>query len=45
LYDALGYGIEYTKISDTEFSLVNEAESRTFTRDSTKDFTLWELPN
>lgn len=45
LYDAPGYGIEYTKISDTEFSLVNEAEGRTFTRDSTKDFTLWELSN
>ena len=43
LYDAPGYGIEYTKISDTEFSLVNEAEGRTFTRDSTKDFTLWQL--
>ena len=45
LYDAPGYGIEYTKISDTQFTLVNEAEGRTFTRDSTKDFTLWELSN
>ena len=43
LYDPVGYGIEYTKISDTNFSLGNEAETINFTRDSTKDFTLWQL--
>lgn len=43
LYDPVGYGVDYTKISDTSFSLGNEAETITYTRDDTADFTLWEL--
>ena len=43
LYDPVGYGVDYTKISDTSFSLGNEAETITYTRDNTLDFTLWEL--
>ena len=43
LYDPVGYGVDYTKISDTSFSLGNEAETITYTRDGTSDFTLWEL--
>ena len=43
LYDPVGYGVEYTKISDTSFSLGNEAETIVYTRNNAKDFTLWEL--
>lgn len=38
---ASGTPYTYEKVSDTSFSLTNNGETITLTRDDTKDFTLW----
>ena len=44
LYDSYeGATATYEKVSDDSFTLSTEAQTLTVIRDSTKDFTLWQL--
>lgn len=43
IYTWISQADEYSKITDTQFSILLGRDEFVYTRDSTKDFTLWEI--